>query len=450
MKTIIQPIRTVAALCGPQQSFSSKARLANHCVCVQCEDGRLLYHTLTGELILLEPGDTLENQREALIRRRFLVPDDFDEIRYADQVLHTVRLAVPPSNRFSGGMIFTTTDCNARCFYCYELGRKRMNMSDETAHDIVEYIAGLEREEDLFLSWFGGEPLFNRRVIDIITGGLREKGIRFHCQMISNGYLFDEETVSAAKNDWNLQSIQIALDGTEEIYNKTKAYIHREGSAYQRVMRNIGLLLEAGINVSIRLNTDAGNAQDLRMLARELKDRFGQYDNLHVYVALIHDFGGIKHDFKSREEMLRCYKELREDLKTLGITKPRMLNRKILLNSCIADDDSRMTFLPDGHIGRCEHESETGFVGSIYTEEKDTALIAAWKEKLRSRACGDCPIYPRCDLLKKCAWYAEGCTEITRAIMRINIEDQILNSYKMEMNRDKKPAETDFMPDENC
>ena len=196
--------------------------------------------------------------------------------------------------------------------------------------------------------------------------------------------------------------------------------------------------------------TDARNAQDLRMLARELKDRFGQYDNLHVYVALIHDFGGIKHDFKSREEMLRCYKELREDLTFLGITKPRMLNRKILLNSCMADDDSRMTFLPDGHIGRCEHESETGFVGSIYIEEKDTALIAAWKEKLRSRACGDCPLYPRCDLLKKCAWYADGCTEDTRAIMRINIEDQILNTYKMEINRDKKPAETDFMPDEYC
>ena len=450
MKTILQPIRTVSALCGPQKSFPHDARLTHHCVCVQCEDGRLLYHAMTGELILLEPGDTLENRREELIRRRYLVPADFDEIRYADQVLKTVRLAVPAPKRISGCMIFTTTDCNARCFYCYELGRKRVNMSDETAHDVAEYIAGLDREEELNITWFGGEPLFNRRVIDIITRDLREKGVKFFSQMISNGYLFDEETVAAARNDWNLRFIQIALDGTEEIYNKSKAYIYREGSAYQRVMRNIGLLLEAGVNVNIRLNTDARNAQDLRELSRELKERFGQYANLHVYVALIHDFGGVQHDFKSREEKLRCYKQLREYLKETGLNKSASLRRTVALTSCMADEDGRLSILPDGHIGRCEHESEQDFVGSIYSQEQDTALIEAWKEKIKSPACGDCPLYPRCTILKKCAWYAQGCTDVDRAIMRINMEEQILSTYKKEISREKNSAAAEFMPEELC
>ena len=39
-----------------------------------------------------------------------------------------------------GYTIFTTTDCNARCFYCFELGRSRIPMSEETAHKTARYI----------------------------------------------------------------------------------------------------------------------------------------------------------------------------------------------------------------------------------------------------------------------------------------------------------------------
>lgn len=450
MKNVLQPIKTVAAICGKQKSFESEARLTHHCVCVQCDDGRLLYHALTGELILLEHGDTLENQREELIRRRFLVPAAFDEIKYADQVLKTISLAFPVPRKVTGCMIFTTTDCNARCFYCYELGRKRENMSDQTAHDVAEYIAKLDRTEEINITWFGGEPLFNSRVIDLVTADLREKGIRFYSQMISNGYLFDEEIVERARKDWNLRYVQIALDGTEEIYNRSKAYIYREGSAYQRVMRNIGLLLEAGVHVSIRLNTDARNALDLMELSKELKKRYGHYDNIHVYAALIHDFGGVKHNFKSKEEELRRYKELKDCLKREGLYKARTLRRTVAMTSCMADDPGRITFLPAGHIARCEHESDRDFVGSIYSEEKDEALIAAWKEKLKSADCGDCPIYPRCVLLKKCAWYADGCTDVDRAIMRMNMEEQIINSYKSTINRETISEGEEFPSDDLC
>ena len=36
--------------------------------------------------------------------------------------------------------ILTTTDCNARCFYCYERGCARVTMDSETADKVADYI----------------------------------------------------------------------------------------------------------------------------------------------------------------------------------------------------------------------------------------------------------------------------------------------------------------------
>ncbi|MEI3172875.1 MAG: radical SAM protein [Lachnospiraceae bacterium] len=126
--------------------------------------------------------------------------------------------------------IFTTTDCNARCFYCYEMGRSRIPMSDETAHKAAAYIAAHCGGEKVHLHWFGGEPLFNKQVIDIICTDLAEKGIVYESMIISNGYLFDGATVEQAVSHWKLKNVQITLDGTEEIYNRSKAFIYKDGT----------------------------------------------------------------------------------------------------------------------------------------------------------------------------------------------------------------------------
>ena len=58
--------------------------------------------------------------------------------------------------------------------------------------------------------------------------------------MISNGYLFDDTIIEKSVNDWNLNSVQVTLDGTEEVYNKIKSYIcHDLISPFMRVIENI-------------------------------------------------------------------------------------------------------------------------------------------------------------------------------------------------------------------
>ena len=251
-----------------------------------CEEGILLYHSLLKTFVLAteeEYGFILQGEADFdtecgafFYRNYFLVSDDISEFDTAKNVREVMDLLKKPVKAPNSYTILTTTDCNARCFYCYEIGCEKINMTEDTARKVL---ARIERDfsvhkKEVKLHWFGGEPLFNASVIDVITEGLKKKVIPFSSQMVSNGYLFDETMVKKASETWNLKTVQITLDGTEEVYNRRKAYIYKGVNAFERVLHNLELIADAGIEISIRLNMDAGNIADLRALKQELKERF--------------------------------------------------------------------------------------------------------------------------------------------------------------------------------
>ncbi len=302
-------------------------------------------------------------------------------------------------------------------------------MSDQVAHDAAAYIEANSHGQKVQLRWFGGEPLFNRQAIEIITGDLRNQGVLYRSQMTTNGYLFDTATVETAVRDWKLDSVQISLDGTEQVYNRKKAYIYRKGSAYRRVLENISLLAAAGVKVNIRLNMDRGNFDDLMLLAEELAARFGKEEAVKVYIALLKDFGNPIQGFDSMREQIHRYEQLREKLHILGIEKPRYLEREASVTRCMADSDHSITILPDGRLGKCEHESEEKLVGSIYGDKLDQNVINTWKETIYVPECHTCVQYPSCVKLRNCAWTDNQCTEADRNLMRTILTDKMRSTY---------------------
>ena len=102
-----------------------------------------------------------------------------------------------------------------------------------------------------------------------IEGQLREcreyaekNNLPYRAGMTSNGSLFNEDLAEKAAKDWKVSSIQITLDGTEEYYNEAKAYV--DGSDFNKVVNNIKLLTSKGIFVSIRLNYDSHNYDNIK------------------------------------------------------------------------------------------------------------------------------------------------------------------------------------------
>ena len=285
MKVIIPTTPLIEQIVGPQKrAEGQRYRLMTYVVQQPVDDGVLLYNTLTCSLVLLTPDEAADmTAQQKLIDHWFLVPQEHDDRKACREIRQLTALFMPTEEVITLYTILTTTGCNARCFYCFEKGTKSVSMTAETASKVVHYIVAHRGDEEVSLKWFGGEPLVNAKVIDQICTELREQGVPFRSIMTSNGYLFDADKVQRAKDLWQLRRVQITLDGTEQTYNRVKAYVHRGVNAFERVLQNIAMLTAAGIHVIIRLNVDKHNIGEMAELVQMLHQRFGTNEHLSIY-----------------------------------------------------------------------------------------------------------------------------------------------------------------------
>ena len=434
MRIIVPAASLVDQVVGKQQrqrQESQTYRLMSYVIQCPVDDGVLLYHTLTCCMVLLtnEEAAHLTAQQE-LIDNWFLVPEGHDDQKLCEQIRKTGQLFQPPQKSITGYTILTTTGCNARCFYCYEKGTKPVTMTAETASKVVRYILAHRGEEKVNLSWFGGEPLYNVQVIDQICSELKERDVTFKSKMISNGYLFDADMVRRAKDLWQLKNVQITLDGREQIYNRVKRYIYGDVNAVERELANMRLLMDAGIFVSVRLNVDQHNIEEMLLLLPLLHERFGDNKQLSVY----------SHELfceRTPEDNAVLY-EQRMKLETLiaecGYKRRRELQKDIKLNHCMADNDNNVIISPAGFLGKCEHYIDREFFGHIDSEEKDKEVLRRFKERPADiEACATCPYYPQCFRLVMC----DNGADCTPERQKENIHN-VIEAMKDEYERWKK------------
>lgn len=383
-------------------------RLMHFVLQLPVDEGLLLYNVMTRAVALLSPEEArrmTDNPASVseLVPKWFAVPLNHDDRKLAREVRAVGRMLEKRPEGLVGFTILTTTDCNAHCFYCYEKGRSRISMKEETALKVAEFIIRNHAAGKVKLLWFGGEPLFNKGVISLICGKLHRAGVDYQSSMISNGYLFDDDTVSEAIGLWNLRKVQITLDGTEEVYNRSKAFVSPETSPYLRVLGNIHRLLDAGVKVNIRLNIGRHNADDLLDLADVLTHEFGGRKLLGVYSHTLFETGAEMEAVSEHRDLFDTRMKLQEKLREGKIAQEGSLPDQLKLNRCMADRDDDVIILPDGRLGKCEHYSEDHCFGSIDSPEQDETLLAEFK-RLREEldACADCPFYPDCYRLTQC------------------------------------------------
>jgi radical SAM protein with 4Fe4S-binding SPASM domain len=432
MKVIIPTTPLIEQIIGPQKRANGQHyRLMTYVVQQPVDDGLLLYNTLTCSLVLLTPEEATDiTAQQELIDRWFLVPQDYDDQKACREIRQMASDLKPASKDITGYVILTTTGCNARCFYCYEKGTKPITMTAETASRVVRYIVAHRGDDEVKLRWFGGEPLVNAKAIDQISTELKEQGVPFRSEMISNGYLMDADLVQRAKELWQLQWVQITLDGMEQTYNRVKAYVHRGVNAFERILENIGLLTAAGIRVDIRLNVDKHNIGEMAELVELLHQRFGGDEHLTVYSA------GLL-DEEHNAELFAQRMQLEQQITACGFARKLYdLPKDIRLNCCMADDDgSHVVIAPDGHLGKCHHYLDREFFGHIDSEERNEAILRKFKERRADiEACATCPFYPQCYRLVMCE-NDFGCTPETRQGGMHNMVASMKYEYECYLNK---------------
>ncbi len=463
---IIQKTDNIARMALGHQKRKEEAafRFLTYCVAVRCDDGVLLHNVMTKEILLLEgkeaevlaPEDLNASQvlcqtdtpLFAHLRENwYIVPQGHDDkalclgLRAVARQLRETRNA----GRLTSFSILSTTACNAKCFYCYERGARHEHMTRETALGVVDFIRRSCGGGKVSLNWFGGEPLFNTEPMDIITDGLAEAGIEFRSSMISNGYLFDDALVQRAKERWRLGSVQITLDGTEEVYNATKAYIYKDGgSPFRRVTDNIERLLRAGVKVIVRLHLDGKNCDDILALTDYIASRYVGYDGLSAYPGILFNgnkpIGGEVAAERLGEDMPRLWARLEE----LRLAKKRRVRKNVRTGCCMADLDSAVIVQTNGDLGKCQHYIASRPCGNINVGVRDKEEVDYWKRPGEDTAsCMRCPLYPDCVRLAGCSSVHVRLCQKTLAVRADRVEKKrcaVLSQYD-DHKREKSPTD---------
>ena len=413
MKTIKEPKKNIAILWRRPQSKEVRYRSMKFLLQAQVDDGLLLYNVVTSEMVLLDDAERkafeslpaeYNPEMDEMIARHYLVTEDFDECKSVRELRALIK-KLEPSKRVDGFTILPTTECNARCYYCFESDFKRCTMTEKIASDAVNYMISMCKSEPLQICWFGGEPLVGRKRIAQICEELRQNKIRFTSTMVSNAYLFDEELIGIANSDWNLTNVQITLDGTEEIYNETKAYVNPRDNPYKRVLRNIETLLDKGITVTIRFNVTDKNAADLSILIDELSERFSGKKGIGCYSHAVYDgvgFEPIVYDDRHREMIDRKVIDLDSQLREKGLLGSLSRLPYLRIINCMSDNDSCRLIFPDGTIGKCENKSSLESIGDIYHDITDEDMNNRFQATQSFSICENCFLFPYCLNLKIC------------------------------------------------
>lgn len=376
-----------------------------------------------------------------LIKEWFLIPEDMDERSMVYLYKNRTRPVRIFDEYIYQFIVLSTTGCNARCSYCYEKGVKPVHMSKETAVDVANYmISKSDPNDGIHIRWFGGEPLYNVDAIDTICNVLKEKGKTFWSSMMSNGFEFDDDMIKRSKSLWNLRKIQITLDGTHDEHNRIKNFKDKTHDPFNKILYNIEKLADMGIEVSIRLNIERENVDDMHDLIIYLKDRFKDIMRISIYPTPIFEgdyVGFVQRDDEWRNYVYKKCIELEELVKECGFNGGRKLqiksNTPYNSTQCMADFPRSQLITPDGHLGVCEHyiEDPDSLFGSIYDDPKDYKLEKVLKFREFAKEypeCKDCWYYPRCIRVKKCPTSAL-CNEAIRMDREYLINKMLYSTY---------------------
>ena len=266
----------------------------------QAEDKYLIYNSLTNSfaeldeetfrvLSKMKENNNIENildldLAKTLKSMKVLVEDDRDEINKIKFRVQKKRFY----DKHMGLTINPTLQCNFACPYCFESKHSNLYMTDEVENQIIEYIRKHSSVKSLHVTWFGGEPMLAFDRIVSLTNKMKELDLQYNAGMITNGYLFNKENILQLPS-LDIKSIQITIDGTENLHN-SRRFLKSGKGTFKKIVENIELLqkLVPQIRISIRVNIDQTNKQEFISVYNFFKER--QYPNLIVSPGFVHVF----------------------------------------------------------------------------------------------------------------------------------------------------------------
>lgn len=384
---------------------------------------------LTREVIALTQDEYDNWDIVDRVENWYYIPDDISPKSLWYSIWHSYKTRNESKlhGEITSYTIFTTMACNANCPYCYEKGRTKKHMSPDLVNDVVSFISKYRLGKDISLHWFGGEPLVNGEIINLVCSKLQNKGISYQSNMISNGFLFNKYTDTEIRDLWKLRKVQITLDGTEVEYNRIKNYNDISESAFSVVIQNIHRLVNLNVRVIIRLNLSGENGEDLLKVADYLATEFQQTVGVYVHPLFTDPDNPVSEE--SKDKIWDNYILIDKKLKSNRLSNSIALDI-VRTSHCMADNNHSICITTDGNLTPCEHYSDDEIVGNTWEGITNPELVEEWKEyKLHDEKCFSCWRYPKCKQLKKCPTI-ESCDDRYLRYWTYLEEDSLQNLHR--------------------
>jgi SynChlorMet cassette radical SAM/SPASM protein ScmE len=165
--------------------------------------------------------------------------------------------------------IAITGRCNLRCKYCF-YADEMVALGDLSTEKWLDFFRQLGALGVMRVTLTGGEAFTRPDLFDLIDGIVSN---RMRYNILSNGTLITEKTLeqfAVGKRLQRLDHIQISIDGSQaEIHDKSRP------KSFERAVRGLRLLHEAGIPVGVRVTINRYNLYDLENIAHLLLDEIG-------------------------------------------------------------------------------------------------------------------------------------------------------------------------------
>ena len=299
-------------------------------------------------------------------------------------------------------VIVPTTACNFACPYCFEPKKKAKVMTVEVMDGIISFINSHKKAEDLYLTWYGGEPLLAFDIIRILYNRIKaETNVTIkHHSITTNGYLFTEDMIDFFK-ETELSRAQITLDGIRDRHNLTRYVKGNHAPTFDVISENIISLAKKNpsADIAIRVNINRLNYMDFVKL-------YNHYNtpeipsNISVYPGIIReetsDLSSLCVNSYKNGELFRLYKLFKEHGVSINLY-PRHKTK-----GCMMQKLNASIIGPEGEIYKCWNDvnSPNKIVGNILTLDKEpTTLFYNYVNSTFpfDDKCKDCLQFPICD-----------------------------------------------------
>ena len=442
-------------------------RLSSYMIPVKLEEGKyILIHGYTGAIDVVTEDflsqiksisykkDFSDSMLQTLLKRGYITTKTKEE-EYA-YVERMAKALHQKSNILRTNFTWLITyNCNFRCPYCYEEREKKDSKVQfvftkekvDEAYGAIELIQPCKELHKNMMTLYGGEPLLkeNKEIVTYIVEKGKSLGYKFYA--VTNGY--DLDCYLELLSPDGISELQITVDGPKEMHDQRRIH-YKYHDTFDKIIENIQLALDRNVKISVRMNTDNCNIENLA----ELKELFNQlgffsYPNFNFYSAVLKDSKSItsteydKLDFLSAKSYIDKNKQyetlsLCQDYGTHDIIYKAILEKKAIKFRPIfcAAQAGGYVLDPLGGIYPCwevvgKKESLIGkYSNNAINWNKD--ILDKWRgvnisKKDSCKHCqyaffcgGGCPVHSITNKYKHCAFYQKIFEiAVTRAYARL-------------------------------